>query len=477
MTSMLVLYYFIALLAAFKGEGTCKNPDADVLILGAGMSGIASAKTLYDNGVTDFIILEARDEIGGRMRAVDFAGVKVEVGANWIQGVDASGSGGYAVNPIWALARRCGLQGEFSDFRSLLVYEDGTDATDKLRWDDIELALEGAAKDSIAMQQAGEPDISLSAGLADNGWTPVTPGDNFLDWYYTDYCFAEPPTVTSLYRTQPDHTHTNFGDEDFFVTDQRGYAHLVECLGAEFLNEDRLCLKTTIKLIEYGDDCVCATDVDGVKYCANYGIFTFSIGVLLQQSKKTAMTFKPDLPKYKRDAISTFRAVVFLKIFLEFNETSWDNNVQFIGHASSNREDYTIFQPMGQFFDSKPNVLLATLTGETAFRVAAQDIEITKQEVRSALTSMYGEFRPEIIDILVPDWASNPLYRGSYADTPIGLRYQTQDIIATPVGKLYFGGGVTNKLYTDYVHGAYLAGVDVANSILRDMWRIDRLDL
>ena len=124
---------------------------------------------------------------------------------------------------------------------------------------------------------------------------------------------------------------------------------------------------------------------------------------------------------------------------------------------------------MGQFFDSKPNVLLATLTGETAFRVAAQDIEITKQEVRNALTSMYGEFRPEIIDILVPDWASNPLYRGSYADTPIGLRYQTQDIIAAPVGKLYFGGGVTNKLYTDYVHGAYLAGVDVANSILRDM--------
>ena len=37
--------------------------DADVLILGAGMTGIAAAKALHERGVTNFIILEARHSI------------------------------------------------------------------------------------------------------------------------------------------------------------------------------------------------------------------------------------------------------------------------------------------------------------------------------------------------------------------------------------------------------------------------------
>ena len=47
----------LAAIAAVYGQ-SCENADADVLILGAGMSGISAAKALYDNGVTDFIILE-----------------------------------------------------------------------------------------------------------------------------------------------------------------------------------------------------------------------------------------------------------------------------------------------------------------------------------------------------------------------------------------------------------------------------------
>ena len=274
---------FATLVVACRGEGACESPDADVLILGAGMSGIAAAKTLFDNGVTNFIILEARDEIGGRMRAVDFAGVKVEAGANWIQGVDTTGSAEYEANPIWTLAQQCGLQGRFNDYAVLVYRGDGSGVVSpkEFRWNDFFLAQQGAAKDSIAMQEAGEPDTSVRAALINNGWTPVTEADNFIDWLYFDFCFAEPPDNTSLYNgAVPLPTHRDFGENSFFVTDQRGYAYLAECLGAEFLNDDRLRLKTTINLIEYTDDCVCATDFNQVKYCANYGIYTFSIGVL-----------------------------------------------------------------------------------------------------------------------------------------------------------------------------------------------------
>lgn len=45
-------------------------PHKKVLILGAGLSGIIAGKTLKDNGVDDFLILEGQNYIGGRIRQV-----------------------------------------------------------------------------------------------------------------------------------------------------------------------------------------------------------------------------------------------------------------------------------------------------------------------------------------------------------------------------------------------------------------------
>lgn len=58
--------------------------EAKVLILGAGLSGITAAKTLLENNITDFYVLEGQDYIGGRIHAVQFEGVTIETGANWL---------------------------------------------------------------------------------------------------------------------------------------------------------------------------------------------------------------------------------------------------------------------------------------------------------------------------------------------------------------------------------------------------------
>ena len=63
------------LLSVFGAAYSCGNTlDADVLILGAGMSGVAAARTLFEAGVKNFLVLEARDEIGGRHEVPKFAG-------------------------------------------------------------------------------------------------------------------------------------------------------------------------------------------------------------------------------------------------------------------------------------------------------------------------------------------------------------------------------------------------------------------
>lgn len=43
-----------------------------VLILGGGVSGVLAARTLHDHGIEDFKIIEARDELGGRLKSFTF---------------------------------------------------------------------------------------------------------------------------------------------------------------------------------------------------------------------------------------------------------------------------------------------------------------------------------------------------------------------------------------------------------------------
>lgn len=68
-----------------------------VCIIGAGAAGLSAANSLIKNKCSDFIILEARNRIGGRILSLDMgASSKVELGANWIHGVLG--------NPIFELA-------------------------------------------------------------------------------------------------------------------------------------------------------------------------------------------------------------------------------------------------------------------------------------------------------------------------------------------------------------------------------------
>ena len=68
--------------------------------------GVSAANRLAELGTTDFIILEAQDRPGGRMRTEELVpGVNVNVGANWIHDVDPTAP---RLHPIFDLAERCG---------------------------------------------------------------------------------------------------------------------------------------------------------------------------------------------------------------------------------------------------------------------------------------------------------------------------------------------------------------------------------
>lgn len=129
------------MLIIFIGGAMAKSPS--VIIVGAGMSGeamkkknqrlgkqrtktyltrchyflftgISAAKTLSDAGITDLTILEATGRIGGRMYKVPFAGLQVEKGANWVEGV-----GGKELNPMWKMAQELHLRNFESNYDNI----------------------------------------------------------------------------------------------------------------------------------------------------------------------------------------------------------------------------------------------------------------------------------------------------------------------------------------------------------------------
>merc|ERR550532_3877336 len=67
-------------------QDSCKDTgakDANVVVLGAGMSGAAAARELRQQGFRP-MVLEARGRVGGRAFSADWDGATVELGGHYV---------------------------------------------------------------------------------------------------------------------------------------------------------------------------------------------------------------------------------------------------------------------------------------------------------------------------------------------------------------------------------------------------------
>ena len=486
---LLLSSIFPAVISAESGTCSKSNLDADVLILGGGITGISAAKTLYDRGVTNFLVIEALPQLGGRIRTVELrpgSGIMINAGASWIQGYDPLQPGLHPLIQIVNTAECGGIEGSFSDYDSVVVRNSqGIDITDSpsLRYDDYEAANNVAEMLSKMRRAAGQSDITVREALSQGGWMPVTAEDEWVEWFAFDYSFAEPPDNPSLFQSIPMATYTDFGDPDrtgdFYITDREGFSKVVRCLAEEFLteNDPHVHLNTRVMRIEWNDNCICVeADENGSarRFCAKYGIITFSVGVL-QYLETAGIVFDPPLPQEKVTAINQFRMVHYLSVFIEFNTRFWQPNDEFIGHVNeTNGRYFPIFQVLSHIDNA--NVLAVTVTDTLADRIIRQTEELNKQEIINVINNAYNlTLQPsDIRTLYLPDWDINPLFLGSYSNHPIGVTDETFTNFRKPLGsRLFFGGAVASQKYYEYTHGGYFNGIETAEDIIAEMQRVN----
>lgn len=451
--------------------------DADVLILGAGMTGLSAAKTLTDNGTTNFLMLEGEDYIGGRVRSIllEKTGARVELGANWIEEIDPQQPNKH---PLWNIVQKCGgvegfWQKDPSENASMHVYDNnGMNMTNSpefrsrlVEWQRI---FEKVIALSEYLDKQDLPDISIRQALKMKGWTPITPVDNLIEWIGFDWEYAAPPDNASLKDNLPE---TIFGNNNrsqwkYFITDQKfGYKKVLDCLIQDVLstNDKRIHFNSAVKSVNWSDDCVCVT-TNEQQYCAPYAIITFSIGVL----RSNSVHFNPPLPQSKTNAMKNLSDAFYLKVILEFENTFWDTDDDYILHVDPIRGNFLHLQSLARYPATWPSVLIATVTGKNAEAVYVQSKDKTTADIMVILRKIYGQKLSDPVNVTIPDWGINPYFQGMYSFSRIGYSDQERKQLGAPIGRLYFGGEATSACCSAFVHGAYFSGIDTANAILKN---------
>ncbi|KAH9314939.1 hypothetical protein KI387_023566, partial [Taxus chinensis] len=433
---------------------------------------IMAAKTLSEKGVKDFVILEATNRIGGRMKKKSVGGYTVEMGANWVEGVGSK----HNVNPIWTFSNKYNLRKFYSDY-SNISYNIYSQEGDILPQSVVAPAFEKASAQSdfsenisLSFRANGEEDISILSSQRVFRHVPTTPVEMAIDFYYYDFETAEPPRVTSLTHVEPFATFVDFGEDNYFVADSRGYEHIVYELAKDFLHsangkitDTRLQLNKVVHKIEYSHSDVKVSTEDGSVYSAKNTIVSVSAGVL----QTNLIQFKPALPVQKLLAISKWDMALYCKIFMKFPHKFWPTGpgTEFFMYAHERRGYYNFWQHLENEYPGG-NLLMVTVTDDEARRIQQQSDDDTKAEIMTVLRKMFGNTTPEMDHILIPKWGQDRFYKGTFSNWPIGVSLQDFYNIKAPVGPVFFTGEHTSQRYNGYVHGAYLAGIETANMVV-----------
>jgi monoamine oxidase len=435
-----------------EGEANCNRHQ--VIVIGAGIAGLAAADSLRNRGY-DVIVLEARGRIGGRIWTDRSLGIPLDMGAAYLEGADG--------NPIDFLVRHFCIETVVGNLDDEQFYnacgEELSDAKDEQLDRDI-----GDFKEYLHQVQKRLgccPDYPISVAYEDF----ITQRRECLT--YEDQLALRTginiglegtaaANIDQLSLAQYDKDLAFSGDNLMFPG---GFDQVPKRL-AEGL---QIHYGQVVSAIDYDSIAVSVTTREGKQYTADYVIVTVPLGVL----KSRSITFTPELPSWKQMAIDRLGMGVADKLFLRFPKVFWkkDKDSEFVGFISH----CTLWSGFINYFAyiEKPVVLFYNIGNEALQTEDLSDREAIDKAMTMLRTIYHGKNIPNPTGYALTRWARDPFTLGSYSYIPVGGKASDYDVMAMSVGRVLFAGEATERRYPATVHGAYWSGRRVAHEVCR----------
>lgn len=490
----------------------CVASALDVVIVGAGVSGLTAARTLFDNwpSTGDSItitMLEASSRIGGRTfsnYAVTgwgtITGAEADIGASWIHGSNES------THPVSMIAKLLMLATIVTENSKMIVSRCTANATScRYDVDDNATAYRALVKAAQGFANNRPSDMSMwdAMGNVTSGITlgRDDPSVQLAIGNSLEFEVGASPEMMSAWYYNNDKKMKGGGAERLIV---KGYSQVSEALQAGTLALDAPCIPNgnpTMTLVNSSkkpivvqfnkkvssvgvDDSTQRVSVgtaDGSTYLADRVIVTVPLGVL----KSKAITFTPPLPADKQAGIDKLYFGDVTKVGLLFGSVWWpDNATHYFGLAVENggglaglrsAEKFTYF--LNTYAAGSGRPVMMTF----AFGLSAMEVESwTDDQVWAAiLANLVALFKGAEGSVVVPtakpamwrsSWGTNNLFGGAYTSNAPGVTLKDWKNLARlepyGKGKLLFAGEHTNHDYRGTVPGAFWSGQRAACQVM-----------
>jgi monoamine oxidase len=422
----------------------------NVIVIGAGAAGLAAARRLQDAGYP-VTVLEARDRVGGRAWSdFDLAPYPIELGAEFIHGMDVA---------TWALMRRFGLQAVSRASATWYLHLDGR-------------LLDGPAADALPHVELFDEDVMRD--LANQWLNAGRPETDMLMMMKTQKQ-ERGAIITSEFwrllnhRAAPDWgadldqlgvqgmaelTYAGDGKEEGEPRVAEGYTSLMSRL-ADGLD---IRLSCPVERIHWNTGSVSIVTTGGETHNAAYAIITLPLAIL----QAGDVRFEPALPADKLNAIHGLGSAHVDKIIMRFKRSFWPDDM---GGLVTTLGTQMWWRP-GWGRENEVPVLTALVGGQAAHRYESAGVDIAGE----ALDHLSRIFNTDAASLhescRFVCWGCDPFSKMGYSYTPVngaGLRAK----LAEPIdGVLFFAGEATHAIRAATLHGALETGFRAADEVM-----------